>query len=255
MMIIILAWKNIWRNKKRSFIILTATAVGLAAGLFAVGMMTGIYDSMVDSAINREYGNIQIHTEEYDKDQLFSQSIPKPDIALSKILSHPDVRAAASHSKIEGMASSATTSFGINIIGIIPENEKQITAISKCIIEGKYLEKNNSIAIGNKLAEKLKLKLNSKVVLSFSGADGNIIYAAFKITGIFKTDATFFDASNVFIKQDDLSVLLGDRAPIHEIVIRTKNSILLEKTKRGKINKDRIRTIRLLQSLSKKNSL
>ena len=236
MMIIILAWKNIWRNKKRSFIILTATAVGLAAGLFAVGMMTGIYDSMVDSAINREYGNIQIHTEEYDKDQLFSQSIPKPDIALSKILSHPDVRAAASHSKIEGMASSATTSFGINIIGIIPENEKQITAISKCIIEGKYLEKNNSIAIGNKLAEKLKLKLNSKVVLSFSGADGNIIYAAFKITGIFKTDATFFDASNVFIKQDDLSVLLGDRAPIHEIVIRTKNSILLEKTKSEIIN-------------------
>ena len=236
MMIIILAWKNIWRNKKRSFIILTATAVGLAAGLFAVGMMTGIYDSMVDSAINREYGNIQIHTEEYDKDQLFSQSIPKPDIALSKILSHPDVRAAASHSKIEGMASSAATSFGINIIGIIPENEKQITAISKCIIEGKYLEKNNSIAIGNKLAEKLKLKLNSKVVLSFSGADGNIIYAAFKITGIFKTDATFFDASNVFIKQDDLSVLLGDRAPIHEIVIRTKNSILLEKTKSEIIN-------------------
>ena len=147
MMIIILAWKNIWRNKKRSFIILTATAVGLAAGLFAVGMMTGIYDSMVDSAINREYGNIQIHTEEYDKDQLFSQSIPKPDIALSKILSHPDVRAAASHSKIEGMASSAATSFGINIIGIIPENEKQITAISKCIIEGKYLEKNIGILI------------------------------------------------------------------------------------------------------------
>jgi putative ABC transport system permease protein len=231
MMLIILAWKNIWRNKKRSFIILTATSIGLAAGLFSVGVLTGIYDSLVDSEINRELGNIQIHTREFNEDQLFSQSIPDPEGILSKISSHPDVANVSTHSKIEGMAASTTTSFGVIIIGIMPDKEKQITAVSKCIVEGKYFDKNNSIVIGKKLAEKLKLKLNSKIVLNFSGIDGNIIYAAFRISGIFDTYSSGFDASNVFVRQDDLSSLLGYTAPIHEIVIRTKNSVLLEKTK------------------------
>ncbi len=231
MMMIILAWKNIWRNKKRSIIILTATAIGLAAGLFSVGIMTGMYDSMVDSAINRELGNLQIHSKAYQNDKLFSQSIPFSGNVLEKISGFTDISSFSTHSIIEGMASSATAAFGINIIGIIPGQEREVTAISKSLVEGSYLDKKNSIVIGQKLAEKLKLKMHSKIVLSFSGADGNIIYAAFRIEGIFKTDATGFDQSNVFLNRDDLSVLLGSPAPVHEILVRTKNSILLEKTK------------------------
>ncbi|HVO74938.1 MAG TPA: FtsX-like permease family protein [Ignavibacteriaceae bacterium] len=246
MMMLILAWKNIWRNKKRSVIILAATTIGLAAGLFTVGMINGMYESIVYTTINREVGNLQIHTAEYKKDQLIGQYIPEPDSVFRTVRLNPNVRSAAGHSLIEGMASSATASSGIMIYGINPEEEKQVTSISQSIIEGKYLDssdKSNSIIIGKKLSEKLKLKLRSRIVLSFAGIDGNIIYAAFRISGIFRTDASTFDGANVFLQQKDLTGLMETEAPIHEIIIRTKDSNLLEKTKHDLQKKMRNGTI------------
>ncbi|MBI2427827.1 MAG: ABC transporter permease [Ignavibacteriales bacterium] len=234
MMMVILAWKNIWRNKKRSLIILAATVIGVTSGLFVIGMMSGMYDSIVSSAINRELGSMQIHTAEYKKDQLISQFIPVPDSIVSLLRSHPDVQSVARHSLIEGMASSATTATGVMIFGIKPEDEKQVTSVSQSIIEGTYLDssqKANSIIIGKKLAEKLKLKLRSRIVLSFSGLEGNIVYAAFRISGMFQTNATLFDQTNVFVPQQDLTALLGTEAPVHQIVLRTKDSKILEQTK------------------------
>ncbi|MEW5799223.1 MAG: FtsX-like permease family protein [Bacteroidota bacterium] len=234
MMMIILAWKNIWRNKKRSLIILAATAIGLTAGLFTIGMMSGMYDSIVQSAINRELGNLQIHTAEYKQDQLFRQYISHPDSLVRLIRLHPDVKVVATHTLIEGMASSATTAAGVMIFGITPTVERQATAIAQCLIEGTYFDvqtRTKSIVIGKKLAEKLNLKLHSRIVLSFSGLDGNIVYAAFRIGGIYRTDFTMFDQTNVFVKQEDISELLTVAAPVHEIIIRTNDSKILEQTK------------------------
>lgn len=231
MMMFILAWKNIWRNKKRSLIILAATAIGLAAGLFSVGLMTGMYDSMVDSAIKRGLANIQIHTGAYKKDQLISQFIPHPDSLMRSVRSNSDVAVCASHSIIEGMASSATVASGASIIAVDPDVERTATAIAQSIKEGTYLDKANTVAVGRKLAEKLKLHLRSRLVLSFAGLDGNIIYAAFRISGIYSTDASTFDGVNVFIRQDDLAQLLGTDVPIHEIIVRTKNSLQLDQTR------------------------
>lgn len=230
MMMVILAWKNIWRNKKRSLIILAATAIGLSAGLFTVGMMTGMYDAMVSSGINREIGEMQIHTRPFLNDRLISQSLPEPDSLLSIVRLHPNIRAAASHALIEGMASSATTAAGVMIFGIDPDAEKDITGVAESVIEGKYFDRSNSIVIGKKLAEKLKLKLRSRIVLSFAGMDGNIIYGAFRIAGIFRTDATQFDQMNVFVRRGDLSALLGAEAPVHEIVLRLRSTSLLDST-------------------------
>jgi putative ABC transport system permease protein len=231
MMMVILAWKNIWRNKKRSLIIIAATAIGLTAGLFTVGMMTGMYDSIVYSGINREFGNIQIHTTAYKKNQMISMFLSEPDSLIKIIHSELNVKSASTHSLIEAMASSATSASGAMIIGIKPDEEKNVTAVSGSIIEGTYLGKHNSIIIGKKLADKLKLKLRSKIVLSFAGMNGNIIYASFRISGIFRTDASNFDGTNVFVQQDDLAQLLGTKVPVHEIIIRTKNSDSLYQTR------------------------
>lgn len=234
MMMFILAWKNIWRNKKRSLIILAATTIGLTAGLFTVGMITGMYDSFIYSTINRELGNLQIHTKAYKNDQLIRQYLSAPDSIIQIVRSNPDVHSVTTHTLIEGMASSATTASGVMIYGIKPEEEKRVTNVSQAMIEGQYLDsaqKPNSIIIGNKLAEKLKLKMRSRIVISFAGLDGNIIYAAFRITGIFRTDATNFNTTNVFVRREDLTALLGTEAPVHEIIIKTKDSKLLEHTK------------------------
>jgi ABC-type lipoprotein release transport system permease subunit len=126
------------------------------------------------------------------------------------------------------MASSATTASGIMIFGIDPNGEKEISSVAASVVEGTYFGKPNSILVGKKLADKLKLKLRSRIVLSFAGADGNIVYGAFRITGIFRTESTQFDVMNVFVHRDELSELIGAVAPIHQIVIRTNSSSLVD---------------------------
>lgn len=224
MIMLALAWKNIWRNKRRSIIIILATTIGLACGLFSVGFMTGMYDSFIDFAINREYAHIQIHTKDFKRDELFHQSINDINNVIRKISSISNVKCYSNHTIIEGLASSSTNSLGVKIIGINPLQEKKVTSISESIVEGSYLGKKNTIVIGKKLAEKLKLKLNSKIVLSFTGPDGNIIYAAFRISGLFNTEATNFDISNVFVNNEDISNLLNTTSPIHEILIKINNT-------------------------------
>ena len=234
MMMLLLAWKNVWRNKRRSIVIITATTIGLTAGLFYVGTITAMYDAIIESAISRELGDLKIRTEAYRKDQLVGQFLPAPDSILSLLDSDRNVKSVAMHCLLEGMASSATVSSGVLIVAIDPGKETRVTGISQSLKEGSYLDKSNTIVLGKKLADKLKLRLRSRIVLSFAGLDGNIVYAAFRISGIFHTDGSIFDETTVFIRQDDLAPLLGTpRVPIHEILVRVNNPSILGQTQAG----------------------
>lgn len=221
-MIFMLAWKNVWRNKKRSLIILTAIALGLGCGLFASGVMYGMWDSTVNAAIDRDLSHIQIHSENFKKENLIENFIPDGIELKSQIEKINGVKAVSVRTIIEGMAASATSSSGIEIKGIIPEEEQRVTSVAASIKEGKYFEgvNRNPVVIGRELAKKLDLKLRSKIVLSFQAPDGNIIYAAFRIAGIFETESSVFDKSNVFVRQQDLFSLIGSKPIVHEIAVR-----------------------------------
>ncbi|MEJ5262464.1 MAG: FtsX-like permease family protein [Ignavibacterium sp.] len=224
-MLLILAWRNIWRNKKRSLIVIAAITAGLSCGLFASAVMYGMYDSLINTTIDRELGHIQIHSIRFEDEKTISDTIPDFNNVISKVKSVPELSGISSRTIIEGMCSSPTSSRGVKIYGIAPEDEKKVTSIHKQIIEGKYLESNSSsqIIIGKKLAENLDVKLKSKVVLSFQDFDGNIIYAAFRVSGIFQTESSIYDQSVVFINQNELFGLLNSQSFSHEIVLRLKS--------------------------------
>jgi len=120
------------------------------------------------------------------------------------------------------MASSATTSNGVRILGINPATEKKVTTVYQHIIKGNYFGETwkNQIVIGEKLANNLGLREKSKIVLGFQGIDGSIIYGAFRVTGIFRTESSIFDKSNVFVKEDDLLKLINSNKISNEIVVR-----------------------------------
>ncbi len=222
-MLISLAWKNVWRNKKRSIIILVAIALGLWSGLFASAAMYGMWDATVNSAIDRDLGHIQIHSKAFEKEKLIGNYIHNGNEIEAEVKNIKGVKAFSSRTIIEGMASSAETSWGVSITGVNPNEEKNVTDIDNKIISGNYFESNkkNEIVISQKLADKLGIKLKSKMVLSFQALDGSLIYAAFRVTGIFKTESSIFDASHVFVTQKDLYRIMNSKPIIHEIAIRT----------------------------------
>ncbi len=231
-MLIALAWKNIWRNKKRSLIILTAITLGIWAGLFSVAVMIGSWDTTVNSTIDRNLSHLQIHTKAFKDDNLISNYIPNGPVLADNIRKLPQVKDVSARVLIEGMASSPGSSGGANIIGVDPEHEKNVTTIANYIIDGEYFSgiKRNPILVGAKLADKLGLKLRSKVVLSFQNIDTTLTYAAFRVAGIFRTESSMFDGSNVFVKQSDLYKVMNNDRIVSEIAVRLKSSNDLDST-------------------------
>ena len=221
-MLLTLAWRNIWRNKKRSIIIISAIAIGLCCGLFASSTMFGMWDSIINTTIDRDLGHFQFHSKEFEDEKLVTDTIPNFEYVLSEVKKSPNVIGVSSRIILEGMASSAASSNGVRIVGINPNEEKNVTSIFKQIIKGNYFNETwkNQIVIGEKLADNLGLREKSKIVLSFQGIDGSIVYGAFRVAGIFKTESTVFNKSNVFIKENDLLNLIESEKISNEIVAR-----------------------------------
>ena len=128
-MLLTLAWRNIWRNKKRSLIIISAVAVGLCCGLFASAAMFGMWDSMINTTIDRDIGHFQIHSKSFEDEKLVTDTIPGFENIMSRLKATKYVTGVSSRILIEGMASSATTSNGVRILGINPDTEKKVKEI------------------------------------------------------------------------------------------------------------------------------
>lgn len=223
-MLFSLAWRNIWRNKRRSLIIISAIAIGLLCGLFASSVMFGMSESMVNSSINRDLGHIQVHNPNFENEKLLNDTISSVKQVVDEIKEQKNIRGISARIVIEGMGSSATTSNGLKIVGINPEKEKTVTTIYKQIISGNYFQgtigRSSPIVIGEKLADNLGIKIRSKIILSFQGLDGSIIYGSFRIVGIYRTESTMFDKSTVFVNEEDLFALLNTTPIYHEIAVR-----------------------------------
>jgi putative ABC transport system permease protein len=112
-------------------------------------------------------------------------------------------------------------------MGIDPESEKSTSNIYEKIIAGEYFgsKRKNQVVIGDKLAEKLKVKLNSKIVITLLDVDNNITYGAFRVVGVFNTLNNTFDETTIFVQKKDLSKLIDLPAnACHEIAILAANN-------------------------------
>ena len=217
-----IAWRNIWRNKKRSFIILTAIVLGLCGGVFATGVMVGMAESMVNSAIDRYLGHIEIHSRTFRANPLINDFVADGDRIAAAVRSAPTVSGVSARTVVEGMASSPASSSGVRMVGVNPADESSVTTIADRLVAGKFLDDTGRfpVVLGKKLAEKLELKIHSRLVLSFAGQDGNIIYGSFRVAGVFQTEATTFDQTTVFVRRGDLAGLMGGAPLVHEIAVR-----------------------------------
>lgn len=225
-MLFIIAWRNIWRNKVRSIIIIASMVIGLWAGLFVMGFYSGMAQSRVQTAIQNEISHMQIHTSEFRNDPQPQYAILNSDSVLHRVRAEQNVKAASGRNLVAGMLMTATGSNGVQIFGVNPADESQVTQIDKYITEGNFLsgEKKNQVVIGEKLADKMKLKLKSKIVLTFQDKDGNLVSGAFRISGIFKTSNALLNERIIYTNQKDLAVLLGTGSDVQEIAILLKSN-------------------------------
>lgn len=220
-MLIKVAWRNIWRHKTRSAVIIISVMFGLWAGLFIQAYMNGMIEERVRTAIEKEISHIQLHHPQFKKDFDAQFVIPDGIAVLNNVSLIKNVKAVSGRTIARGMVATATGSAGIKINGVDAVAEDSVSHLSKNIIEGKYFsgDSKNEIIVGEKLLKKLKLKLNSKVVITLLDKENNITSGAFRIKGIFKTQNTPYDESNAFIERNELAGLLNTPNELHEIAV------------------------------------
>jgi putative ABC transport system permease protein len=210
-----MAWRNIWRNRRRSLLTVMAIALGLAFNIFMRGIGDGFHEQMVDNSVRAEIGHIQIHRAGYRDDPELNKTLPDPEKITQAIRSLPDVRGYSLRVLGGGLASTADNSSGVEILGIDPAQERTVTSIQNAIVQGKYLADGmqRPILLGDRLASRLKVSLGDKVVLMVQAADGSMGAQLFRVAGVFRSGSPEMDEGVVFLLRSDAQNLfvLGDR--------------------------------------------
>jgi ABC-type lipoprotein release transport system permease subunit len=227
-MISSIAWKNIWRNKLRSSVVIAAITFGLFAGIVSVAFMNGLINQRVDKVINTEVAAFQLHNSKYQDNNEVKYVIDNVDEKLDFIKSQENVTATAKRFKVEAMLSVAASANGAILNGILPESEKKISDVYKYLLDSNstYLTgmKRNPILISEGLAEKMNIGIRSKIVISGQSTEGDIVRESFRVCGLYNTGNSMFDDMNVYVRYSDLARAFKlDTNSAHEIAIMTED--------------------------------
>lgn len=222
-MIISIAWRNLWRHKLRSAIVMLAVTIGLAAGLFSVGFMVGMFEERIESTIGSQIANIQIHNSQFIEEDDFSFMIDNGDEIIGYLVNEHNIDRISSRILAEGMITSPTNASGVKITAVDIDDEKKVSNLYARITEGEYLPEDvrNPIYISERLANELSVSIRSRIVINFQDPQGHITGGAFRVAGTFRTENSNFDNTNVFIRKDDLiRISSHELQDIHEIAVR-----------------------------------
>lgn len=215
-----MAWRNIWRNRMRSVVILLSISIGLFAGLAVLSLYKGMMADRIKTVIYSEIGHVQIHAPGFMQEKETSMLMPEGKQILSNLQKLPEIKFICPRIIIQGMFSTTNGSAGVQINGVDPLRESQVSGIEKKLTTGHYFtNKKNEILVGKKLADKLKLHSGSKIVITFSDSANNLVSGAFRIAGIYQSVNAPLDERNVFVKENDLRHIAGIGEGIHEIAI------------------------------------
>jgi len=216
-----ISWRNIWRNKKRSLVMIIAIAVGLWGGIFAAALMTGLLEQRFRLGIEQHISHIQIHHPDFLKDNNVKSKIGDAEELDQKLNTDVEIRAFSGRTKLTGMLASANLTRGVTIIGIDPAMEALTTGLDENILEGSYFEAGgrNPVLVGRKLAERMKIQERSRVVLTFQDINNDLVSATFRVAGIYQTSNSMYDEMHIYALQSDLSEYSGKENIVNEVAI------------------------------------
>jgi ABC-type lipoprotein release transport system permease subunit len=219
-MLLKLAWRNIWRNKRRSLIVFISIVIGSISILFLEGITNAFLNQMLFNQISLSTSHIQIHKNGFRDNKVIQNFVPSPDVVETILSTQNGVKAFSKRGITFGLLSSAENSSGIYLYGIEHENEGKISKVKSSIIEGKYLTgAKGEILLGKKLAEKLNATIGDKVIGMANELDGSIGSDVFRIVGIFETENSEFDKTNIFINLNQFQSMLKIPGQVHEFAV------------------------------------
>ena len=199
----IIAWRNLWRNKRRTLITTASVFFGVLLAAIMSSMQEGSYENMIDNVVKFYSGYIQIQEEEYWEHKTLYYSFEATDSLYEKINSVEEITLVVPRLESFALMSSEDITQPARVIGIDPEKEDSMTNLSQWVSKGSYFEENhNSILLGSKLAKNLDVELSDTLALLGQGFYGSTVAELFVVKGILEFPNPEFNKNFAYMQLD-----------------------------------------------------
>ncbi len=208
--LMMLAWRNLWRNHRRTAIMLAAIAVGVWAMIFMTALTQGMVNQMIRDGVSALPGHVQVHHPDYRDDPNINNLIPTPDSKLKADFAAAGFEQWATRIKVPAVISSERESRGVTLLGIDPARERDLTFVDYDEVDGRFLEgpDDNGIVIGRKLADTLDTEVGKRIVLMSQDPDNDIADRGFRVVGVFGANIQSYEENYVFAGKETIQRLL-----------------------------------------------
>jgi len=194
-MILRLAWRSIWRNRRRTIITSVSIGLGLAFALFLIALGDGVYVQLINDGVRMQAGHITLEHPDYRDAPAIDLYVTDSRVLRERINDLPYVEGTKLLVLGQGVAKTGLGTVGVAVVGVEPSVEAAASSLSKKIIEGRYLEDGDEalVVVGSKLAARLKLKVGKKLVLTTNDVNGSLTEELCRVAGIFETGVDELD--------------------------------------------------------------
>jgi putative ABC transport system permease protein len=217
-----MAWRNLWRNPRRTGVVLTAIAVGISGCVLSMSINTGMVAGMVDTAIRGGLAHLQVHASGWDENPQLEVRLDDGGSEIAEALDGiPEIESWAPRLKAQGLVASPRASMGVAIMGVDPKLEAGVSIAVDSLTSGEWLGQPRRVVLGYKLAARLEVEVGGKLVVSVQDIDGELTGQAFRVSGLLRSGAREIDDGVVFMRIEDAQRLLGMDHAISEIAIVT----------------------------------
>jgi ABC-type lipoprotein release transport system permease subunit len=216
-----LAWRNLWRNHRRTLIMLLAIVLGTWAMIFMTALMRGMVSQMVADGISVLPGHVQVHHPDYRDDPSIANLISISDAELSERFGAANFPAWATRIRVPAVITSEYESRGVTLLGVDPLRERGLTFVDYDAVEGRFLESadDTGVVIGRKLATTLNTKVGKRVVLMSQDPENEIADRGFRVVGLFDANVQAYEENYVFAGKTTTQKMLRVGDQVSELVI------------------------------------
>lgn len=223
-----MAWRNVWRNSRRSGITIAAMSFALWVMILYAGLVDGMLAGMETSLVELEVGDLSVVAEGYRDDPYLSRTLAAPDALLEGL----DALgfAAAPRLLSGGLAAVGQESAGVSLVGIDVARDAQVTTLSTHLGEGAWLDPEHpkEVVLGKRLAHTLATSLGDEVVVLSQAADGSIANDLYTVRGILRSVGDGVDRTNVLLTAAAFRELMALPEGAHLVTVRVPKGTALE---------------------------
>jgi putative ABC transport system permease protein len=224
-----MAWRNLWRNRRRSGVTIAAMSFGLWVMILYAALLDGYVQGMERSILDLEVGDVQIFAQDFRSNPTLWSTIDDPEALLA-----PLERAgfdAAGRVLAFGLAAAGESSAGVAFRGVDVETDASVTRIQQEVAQGEWLDPADpkGVVIGRRLARILGVHPGDELVVLTQGSDGAMAYDLFRVRGVLRGIADATDRGAVFLNESVLRALVDVPEGVHQIIVRRPAALPLDR--------------------------